>query len=76
MTCRASAYVPSMTARSGARAWRATLVTLFEADVFPGRLSITSRDPDPTTTAYGMMADFIAIARSGEHPGDALPAQS
>ena len=35
-----------------------TLVTHLEAAMFPGGLTITSRDPDPTTTAYGMLADF------------------
>ncbi|HEY3784376.1 MAG TPA: hypothetical protein VGL55_03760 [Steroidobacteraceae bacterium] len=43
-----------------------TLVTHFEADVFPGGLTITSRDPDPATTAYGMLADFIGIVRGAE----------
>jgi len=41
----------------------ATLVTHFEADMFPGGLTITSRDPDATTTAYGMFADFISVAQ-------------
>ena len=36
-----------------------TLVTHFETGMFPGGLTITSRDPDPITTAYGMFADFI-----------------
>ncbi|MBL0173322.1 MAG: homoserine dehydrogenase [Gemmatimonadaceae bacterium] len=36
-----------------------TLVTHLEADVFPGGLTVTSRDPDPTTTAYGLLADFV-----------------
>jgi homoserine dehydrogenase len=36
-----------------------TLVTHLEADVFPGGLTITSHDPDTTTTAYGMLTDFI-----------------
>ncbi len=40
-----------------------TLVTHLEADVFPGGLTITSHDPDPTTTAYGMFADFVALVR-------------
>ena len=39
----------------------ATLVTHFEAEVFPGGLTVTSRDPDPQTTAYGMLADFISV---------------
>ena len=38
-----------------------TLVTHLEAEVFPGGLTITSRDPDPTTTAYGMLADFVSV---------------
>jgi homoserine dehydrogenase len=46
-----------------------TLVTHFEADVFPGGLTITSRDPNPTTTAYGMLADFIAVHREGTPSG-------
>lgn len=39
----------------------ATLVMHYEADVFPGGLTVTSRDPDPTTTAYGMLADFVRL---------------
>ncbi len=42
----------------------ATLVTHFEADVFPGGLTVTSRDPDPQTTAYGMLSDFISVTRA------------
>ncbi len=38
-----------------------TLVMHYEADVFPGGLTVTSHDPDPTTTAYGMMADLIGV---------------
>jgi homoserine dehydrogenase len=38
----------------------ATLVMHYEADVFPGGLTVTSRDPDPVTTAYGMLADLVA----------------
>jgi homoserine dehydrogenase len=41
-----------------------TLVTHFEADMFPGGLTITSHDPDPTTTAYGMFADFVSVCRA------------
>ncbi len=41
-----------------------TLVTHLEADVFPGGLTITSHDPDTTTTAYGMLADFIDVTHS------------
>lgn len=40
-----------------------TLVMHWEADVFPGGLTVTSRDPDPTTTAYGMLADLVGILR-------------
>ena len=40
-----------------------TLVTHLEADVFPGGLTITSHDPDPMTTAYGMFADFVELVR-------------
>ena len=36
-----------------------TLVTHFDAEVFPGGLTITSSGPDLTTTAYGMFADFL-----------------
>jgi homoserine dehydrogenase len=39
----------------------ATLVMHYEADVFPGGLTVGSRDPDPTTTAYGMLADLIDL---------------
>ncbi len=38
----------------------ATLVMHYEADVFPGGLTVTSHDPDATTTAYGMLADLLA----------------
>ena len=38
-----------------------TLVMHYEADVFPGGLTVISRDPNPTTTAYGMLADLIGI---------------
>jgi homoserine dehydrogenase len=41
----------------------ATLVMHYEADVFPGGLTLTSRDPDPTTTAYGMLADLVGVMR-------------
>ena len=40
-----------------------TLVTHLEADMFPGGLTITSHDPDPTTTAYGMFADFVRVCK-------------
>ena len=46
----------------------ATLVTHFEADVFPGGLTVTSRDPDPTTTAYGLLSDFVGIVRDINGP--------
>lgn len=38
-----------------------SLVTHLEADVFPGGLTVTSHDPDPVTTAYGMFADFVQL---------------
>jgi homoserine dehydrogenase len=38
-----------------------TLVTHFDAEVFPGGLTITSHEPDATTTAYGMFTDFVSI---------------
>jgi homoserine dehydrogenase len=41
----------------------ATLVMHYEAEVFPGGLTVRSRDPDPTTTAYGMLADLIEVTR-------------
>lgn len=41
----------------------ATLVMHYEADVFPRGLTVTSRDPDPVTTAYGMLADLVAVIR-------------
>ena len=40
-----------------------TLVMRYEADVFPGGLVLTSRDPDATTTAYGMLADLVRLPR-------------
>jgi homoserine dehydrogenase len=36
-----------------------SLVMHYDAEVFPGGLTVTSRDPDPVTTAYGMFADFV-----------------
>jgi homoserine dehydrogenase len=38
-----------------------TLVTRYEAEVFPGGLTVTSAAPDLTTTAYGMFADFLEV---------------
>ena len=38
-----------------------TLVTHFDADVFPGGLTITSHAPDLGTTAYGMFTDFLDV---------------
>jgi len=38
-----------------------TLVTHYDADVFPGGLTITSHAPDLTTTAYGMFSDFLDV---------------
>ena len=46
----------------------ATLVTHLEADVFPGGLTVTSRDPDPTTTAYGLLADLVGLVRGAGTP--------
>ncbi len=37
----------------------ATLVTRYDAAVFPEGLTVTSSAPDLTTTAYGMFADFL-----------------
>jgi homoserine dehydrogenase len=42
-----------------------SLVMHYDAEVFPGGLTITSRDPDPMTTAYGMFADFVTSVRPG-----------
>ena len=42
----------------------ATLVMHYDADVFPGGLTVTSRDPDPTTTAYGMLTDLVRLRRA------------
>jgi homoserine dehydrogenase len=39
-----------------------SLVTHWEADVFPGGLTVASHAPDPTTTAYGMLADLVSAA--------------
>ncbi|HKG95972.1 MAG TPA: hypothetical protein VKA84_28930, partial [Gemmatimonadaceae bacterium] len=36
-----------------------TLVMHYEADVFPGGLTVTSGAPDLATTAYGMLTDFL-----------------
>lgn len=38
-----------------------TLVMHYAADVFPGGLTVCSREPDPTTTAYGMLTDLIGL---------------
>jgi homoserine dehydrogenase len=40
-----------------------SLVMHYDAEVFPGGLTVTSRDPDPVTTAYGMFADFVNAVR-------------
>jgi homoserine dehydrogenase len=50
----------------------ATLVMHYEADVFPGGLTVTSRDPDPTTTAYGMLADLVGLTA---HPSSLAAAK-
>jgi homoserine dehydrogenase len=39
----------------------ATLVMHWDAEVFPGGLTVSSRDPDPTTTAFGMLADLVEV---------------
>ena len=41
----------------------ASLVMQYDADVFPGGLTVTSHDPDPMTTAYGMLADLVAVLK-------------
>jgi homoserine dehydrogenase len=38
-----------------------TLVTRYDAEVFPGGLTVTSAAPDLTTTAYGMFTDFLEV---------------
>jgi homoserine dehydrogenase len=38
-------------------------VVHFETDVLPG-ITITEHNPSPTTTAYGLLADFIAAVRT------------
>jgi homoserine dehydrogenase len=38
-------------------------VVRFETDLLPG-LTIVEHDPTPTTTAYGMLADFVDLART------------
>ncbi|MEP6991261.1 MAG: homoserine dehydrogenase [bacterium] len=43
----------------------ATLVMQYDADIFPGGLTVTSRDPDAMTTAYGMLADFVRQYEAG-----------
>ena len=65
-TLRAS-VAPIQCARGTALAVTGTtLVTHLEADMFPGGLTITSHDPDTTTTAYGMFTDFVNVARVGQ----------
>ena len=60
---RVSARVgPEEVAEGGALAVSGTtLVTHYDADVFPGGLTITSAGPDLTTTAYGLFADFLEV---------------
>lgn len=41
---------------------RTTLMIDFHLDVLKG-LTVTARDPDPKSTAYGMLADFINAVR-------------
>ena len=38
-----------------------TLVTHYDAEVFPGGLTVTSGAPDLSTTAYGLFADFLEV---------------
>jgi homoserine dehydrogenase len=38
-----------------------TLVTRYDAEVFPGGLTVTSAAPDLTTTAYGMFTDLLEV---------------
>ena len=38
-----------------------TLVTHYDADVFPHGLTVTSHAPDVTTTAYGLLTDFLDV---------------
>lgn len=38
-----------------------TLVTHYDADVYPGGLTVTSHAPDLATTAYGMLTDFLDV---------------
>lgn len=38
-----------------------TLATHYDAEVFPGGLTVTSHAPDPTTTAYGMVRDLVEV---------------
>jgi homoserine dehydrogenase len=40
-----------------------TLVMHYDAEVFPGGLTVASHAPDPTTTAYGMFADLVNVVR-------------
>ena len=38
-----------------------TLALHFDAEVFPGGLTVTSHAPDATTTAYGMLRDLVEL---------------
>ena len=38
-----------------------TLVMHYDAEAFPGGLTVTSHAPDLTTTAYGMFSDFLEV---------------
>ena len=42
-----------------------SLVMHYDAEVFPGGLTVTSHDPDATTTAYGLLADLVRLVGSG-----------
>jgi homoserine dehydrogenase len=60
---RVSAHVgpEEVTAGSPLAVSGTTLVTHYDADVFPGGLTVTSGGPDLTTTAYGLFADFLEV---------------
>jgi len=48
-----------------ARVSASSSIVEFSTDMLPG-LTITEVDPTPTTTAYGLLADFINAVRSGQ----------
>jgi homoserine dehydrogenase len=49
-----------------------TSIVDFETDILP-RLTIVEHDPGPRTTAYGMLADMINIARGRHRMGPIVP---